>query len=780
VILGGTPTAWGGSNPLTYKWSPNTSLSCTNCPNPVANPSFTTTYTLTVTDWFGCTISGTSTVTVNPNPEADAGPPVAICPSDVVTIGGSPTGILGTPPYTYTWLPTAGLNDPTLANPDASPAATTWYTVWVTDANGCTDFDSVRVVVYPLPDATILTTGPYCFNDGIQQLMAATNGGTWSGPGIINAATGDFDPVVAGPGIHQIVYEVVSFVGCYNSDTALIEVFALTPVTITSGLDYCMNGGNVFLFALPIGGTWNGSGIINSSTGEFDPVAAGLGTHAITYAFTDANGCTNTDTAMISVHSAPDASITPVGPFCEDVPAMQLVAASPGGTWSGAGVTPTGLFTPAIAGPGIHTIAYSITDANGCMNSDTTTIEVLSSPPVTINPSTPFCENTSNVTLVATPAAGANYWSGPGVVNPVTGEWSPSSAGPGSHIITLTKTYANGCVRIVTTTIDVFAVPDATINDVNSNNTLCFNGSVVTLTAATPGGQWSGTGITNASAGTFDPQVAGEGTHTITYNVTDGNGCSNSDTLDITVAPELIITGTSTDVLCNGDQNGEVDIYVYGGTPPYSYLWSNGATTQDIGDVGAGIHTVTVTDNMGCTETATFAVNEPTAIFIIDSTVTAATTPQFDNGAIEVDFGGGTPPYTYIWSNGATTEDIDLLQADNYRVTVIDAHGCRYNFFITVPASFGLNVDMATMEETLKVFPVPTDGLLNIDMSTNGEADFNLLMFDALGRQVYGTVQSAHGRYAQTIDMSDWASGNYFLKIQFGDHVITRAVILTR
>jgi hypothetical protein len=196
--------------------------------------------------------------------------------------------------------------------------------------------------------------------------------------------------------------------------------------------------------------------------------------------------------------------------------------------------------------------------------------------------------------------------------------------------------------------------------------------------------------------------------------------------------------------------------------------------------VGAGIHTVTVTDNMGCTETATFAVNEPTAIFIIDSTVTAATTPQFDNGAIEVDFGGGTPPYTYIWSNGATTEDIDLLQADNYRVTVIDAHGCRYNFFITVPASFGLNVDLATMEESLKVFPVPTDGLLNIEMSTNGEADFNLLMFDALGRQVYGTVQSAHGRYAQTIDMSDWASGNYFLKIQFGDHVITRAVILTR
>lgn len=777
VTLGGSPTASGGSGLFQYQWSPNVNLSCVSCPNPVANPAFTTQYLLEVTDSFGCMVSQPVLVTVNPNPEADAGGPQSICPGDVATIGGSPSAINGTPPYSYAWSPATGLSSATVANPDASPAVSTWYYLTVTDANGCSDWDSVLVVVYPEPDPTIQTIGPYCVNAGIQQLMAATSGGTWSGPGIVNSSTGDFDPAVAGPGLHQIVYEVVSFVGCYASDTVMIEVFALTPVMITSGIDYCTNQGNVFLTALPSGGWWSGSGIVDPNTGEFDPLFAGLGTHAIVYAYTDANGCTNSDTTYVNVHPNPDASITPAGPFCENDPAVQLVAATAGGTWSGAGTTPSGLFTPASAGPGFHTIVYDITDVNGCFSSDTIVIEVKAAPAAAINPSSPFCENTSNVILVGTPASGTNYWSGPGVINPLTGEWSPSSAGPGTHTITLTKTYSNGCVSVATTTVVVYAAPDATINPVPPQ---CSDGAPITLTAATAGGQWSGPGITNASAGTFDPVVAGPGVHIVQYVVTDLNGCSDMDTTEVKVADPLVITGTTTDVLCQGDQDGSVDINVNGGTPPYVYAWSTTATSQDLYDVGAGTYTVTVTDNIGCSASATFVVNEPTAVYLIDTMINPATAPSYNNGSIDATFGGGTPPYDFVWSNGATTEDIDGLQADEYRVTVIDAHGCRYNFFITVPEVFPLGTDPAAYDNGLKVFPVPTDGQLTVELKLPGTQVIALSLFDALGREMYTWVEQATGPYQHKIDMDGMAAGNYVLRVGIGSHTVSRTVVLAR
>jgi hypothetical protein len=109
------------------------------------------TYSVTITDANGCENTCQKEVTVNPSPVADAGPDRTIDYGGSVQIGGSPTATGGTPPYTYSWTPTTSLSNPTIANPIAAPTSTTTYTVLVTDDNGCTDTDSMRVTVQVEP-----------------------------------------------------------------------------------------------------------------------------------------------------------------------------------------------------------------------------------------------------------------------------------------------------------------------------------------------------------------------------------------------------------------------------------------------------------------------------------------------------------------------------------------------------------------------------------------------------------------------------------------------------
>ncbi len=108
--LGGSPTATGGTAPLSYSWSPATGLSSTTSANPVASPLSTTTYTVTVTDSAGCTATRSVTISISPTVVANAGADRTICNGASTTIGGSPSGSGGTAPLSYSWSPSTGLS----------------------------------------------------------------------------------------------------------------------------------------------------------------------------------------------------------------------------------------------------------------------------------------------------------------------------------------------------------------------------------------------------------------------------------------------------------------------------------------------------------------------------------------------------------------------------------------------------------------------------------------------------------------------------------------------
>jgi hypothetical protein len=131
-----------------------------------------------------------------------------------------------------------------------------------------------------------------------------------------------------------------------------------------------------------------------------------------------------------------------------------------------------------------------------------------------------------------------------------------------------------------------------------------------------------------------------------------------------------------------------------GGTSPIGYSWSNGFTGQDPSGLAAGTYTVTVTDANNCTATTSATITQPTAIAL--SVTPANSTCGSANGSINLTVSGGTPSYTYAWSNSSTIQDPTGLMAGTYTVTVTDANGCTKTTSATVNNTGGPSLSTTT------------------------------------------------------------------------------------
>ncbi len=232
----------------------------------------------------------------------------------------------------------------------------------------------------------------------------------------------------------------------------------------------------------------------------------------------------------VTVNPLPEVSFKPLIPrtICVSAAPILLTGGSPvGGNYTGKGVQ-NGLFIPALAGAGEATILYSYTNSNGCTASDSLVLKVVPLPTVTFKESTTkLCIQSSAIPLTGGSPSGGIY-SGKGVEN---GLFNPTVAGLGTHTLTYFYADSNGCASVDSTTLSVVPMPIVTLTVPAKN--YCINTPPVALSGGTPsGGIYSGIGVKN---GQFDPSITGEGSFTVRYEYTDGNGCSGSDSVRMNV-----------------------------------------------------------------------------------------------------------------------------------------------------------------------------------------------------------------------------------------------------
>ncbi|RLD61876.1 MAG: hypothetical protein DRJ01_07135 [Bacteroidetes bacterium] len=186
---------------------------------------------------------------------------------------------------------------------------------------------------------------------------------------------------------------------------------------------------------------------------------------------------------------------------------------------------------------------------------------------------------------------------------------------------------------------------------------------------------WS-TGDSNATIDSLS-----SGVYVVT--VTDANECKEFTIATISdIGGPEIDTSSVTDVSCNGNNNGAIDINVAGGQTPYNYTWSNGAVTQDISGLYAGPYEVSVSDNADCLAIKSIYVDEPDALSLALSVVKADC--GYSNGSATVSVYGGTPPYVYNWSTGGILSTESALSYGIYSVTVTDNNDCSVSTSVAI------------------------------------------------------------------------------------------------
>jgi hypothetical protein len=318
----------------------------------------------------------------------------------------------------------------------------------------------------------------------------------------------------------------------------------------------------------------------------------------------------------------------------------------------------------------------------------------------------------------------------------------------GAGTYTVTVTDANGCYKSKTF---IITQPGCSLSmDATTMNVTCYGGINGSIDVTVTGAQGIVTYLWNDGATTQDRTGLAAGTYTVT--ATDAGYCTATITKTITQPTELGVTGITGNVTITGGHDGSINVTVTGGTPPYSYLWNDGATTEDRTGLGAGTYTVTVTDANGCYKSKTFIITQPSCSLSMTATTMNVTCYGGNNGSIDVTVTGAQGIVTYLWNDGATTQDRTGLAAATYTVTATDAGYCIATITKTITQPTELGVTGITGNVTITG---GHDGSINVTV-TGGTPPYSYLWNDGattedrtgLGAGTYTvTVTDANGCY---------------------------------
>jgi gliding motility-associated-like protein len=650
----------GGVPPYNYTWSgghPN---------NPAANNLSPGSISVTITDANGCSATASGSISAVPSLTVNISTVIDSCyrsgkGSALATVNG------GNPPYRYLW------NDFS-TDPDNTNLIAGNYTVTVTDYRNCTVAASATVTG-PSSALTYTYTLQHvdCYGNNNGSFLVNVSGGTpgysfvWN-PGSVSGN----NPTGLAAGIYS--YTVTDAFGCYvlGGDTIFEPASALSAVS--SHTDVSCNGSNDGSLTLNIsGGTdpYYYSGVPFPA----DTTITGLPAGNYSSVITDANNCSINFSETINEPGPQSITVTGTDNLCfgatQGTATANFINATGNVSYSWTG----GLTGANIINLAAGTYDVTATDQNNCVQTGSVTITEPA--PVVLN-----------VTINDAVCFGGN---GDATANPNSGNapfsYSWSNGGSGQTIMlpagnyTVTSTDADGCRQISSPfTINQ---PTAITLQQQLTNLNCYADNTGSIQLTASGGTGPNYGFT------WNPNVSSSNTANNlsagTYNVTvtDQANCTFDTSYTLTEPASLNLTAVSTDALCFGDNSGTVSANAAGGTGNLNYTltpdgvnFQNSATGQ-FSNLTANTYTISVSDNNGCIDTVSVAVNEP-VLLNSNSVSVDVTCFGYTDGQIVSVATGGTPGYSYTLSSGSqnTNGTFTGLVSGTYTITITDANNC--------------------------------------------------------------------------------------------------------
>lgn len=679
----------GGNGGFSYTWSDGEVGDTSVAENLTAG-----TYSLTVIDSLGC--EAIDELTLN---EPDS--LLVSLQATLLSCAGQADGALeaivngGTPPYDYQW--SDGQSSPTVE--ELPPGE---YCLTVTDANGCT----AVVCEELLEPATI-------WLDSITVQAVRCNGqsnGTLTV--FASGGNGDFtyqwDDPLQQTGAQATMLSAQSYTvtisdqsGCTLVDTAVVTEpmplsvnFELQPVN-------CNGGSDGQALSMPAGGTapysyeWENG----QTEAEADNLAAGP--YGLT--ITDANGCALESSVQIDEPEEPvSLLLTQTEQGCFGAGDNQVQAQASGGVgvfsydWSNGQSNALGI--------GLDTIVYTVTatDDNGCTATANIEPEDLAPISFLIITNPPSCNGFDDGRLGINQISGGNGQ----VFEDYTINWSTGDNGPtadelaGGLTYSVTVTDGQGCSRVRERSL-----PDPapiTIR-LTADSVGCFGGSDGQAAVAEVDGVLTPFSYAWDNGATMD-SISGLNVGLYTVTVTDANDCVATASVEVEQPPALNATLEVTDNDCFGEQGGTIRVNPEGGSPGYTFAWSNGDLGREINKLEAGGYDLTLTDANGCEEIVEATVTEPMPI-LLSLTGEDPTCAGDTDGRIEAEAVGGTPPFRYSLDNEFFIANSTLiaLSADSYRVYVQDNNGCVVSETITLNDPPPFTVDAGDERYTINL-----------------------------------------------------------------------------
>lgn len=735
----------GGTPPYTATWV-NGGFTATGeiIANLVAG-----TYTLTLSDAEGCEVI--ADVIVNQPDPLDIAidiTPISCNGNDDATITAIITG--GNAPYTYFWTGPHGVStDSQILN--AAPGA---YNLIATDAEGC---EQMATAIVTEPDPIVLVpviTDVSCggLSDGAIDLSIL--GGTpaysvaWTGPNGFTATTEDLTGLLAGD------YEVLvtDLAGCQiTASYTVAEVppldlaLTITPISCNGADDGAISL-NITGGQGPFGINWAGPNLFVSTNQNISNLEPGLYNLLVI----DANGCFEETFATLDEPDPISFTVDAVDPLCANEATGSIVLTVSGGQAPITVLWSNGATDFDLQNLSAGTYSATITDAGGC-SLPTNDIVLVEAPEIVVQAALQniACNGETNGSIDLAVSGG---------LPPYTVAWTGDN-GFSSDQLTLTNlpagSYtveivdANNCLINQSYTIDE---PDPIAVDQSNTPVICaddLTDITIAITGGTPPYQvvWTGdNGFTST-----DQNLVGVNQGDYFLDLQDAEGCLFSALYTVQAPDPLLVSGDVTALDCTGDPIGAVDLNIVGGQAPYMINWTGSggfnSFDEDIANLGPGIYTVTVTDDLGCIITTAFSLTQPDAL-VIDATVVSPDCGGADNGSIAVAISGGVAPYTLVWSgdNGftSTANTIADLAPGSYTLEVTDSGTCTETviYTLTEPDALAIAGDVT-------------------DILCGGEATGAINITVTGGTPPYQFVWSGNGLATTDEDVFDLPVGSY-------------------